>query len=239
VKERRIARVQRRSGGRRPVSVDWFCVGSIPRPDPMARGTVPNFTHLEMPFPLFEADIHAACVDAAGPCAVCDMHATMRFGGACYACFRAGKVDHAVDTVLGLVRREDAQAGCTHGIPLVALQRRADFRDYNIIAHPVDPAFPDEAWVSVVIDRERLVELSRTPTYRSRQGERWEFCCQLPCVFTGPLSPNTDLPTLLSSFDLDRFDAERIHAGLADGSIATYSFRCDVCQRQHVGWDRD
>lgn len=91
----------------------------------------------------------------------------------------------------------------------------------------------------VVIDRERLLELSRTPTYRSRQGERWEFCCQLPCVFTGPLSPNTDLPTLLSSFDLDRLDAERIHAGLADGSIATYSFRCDVCQRQHVGWDRD
>ena len=205
----------------------------------MARGTVPTFTQLHMPFPLFEADIREACVDEAGSCAVCDTHASIRFGGSCYLCFRAGEVDHAVDTVFGLVRREDAQAGCTHGIPLVAFHSRADFRDYKTIAHPVDPGFPDEAWVSVVMDRALLVELSRTPTYRSRQGERWEFCCQSPCVFTGPLPPNTDLPTLLSSFDMGRPDAELIHAGLADGSIATYTFRCGVCKRQRVAWDRD
>ncbi len=73
------------------------------------------------PFPLFEAPRADACLDPAGPCAICKAPAEPRFNGACYACFRAGRARLTMGTELGMVRPEDADAGLTHGLPFYAV----------------------------------------------------------------------------------------------------------------------
>ena len=143
-----------------------------------------TFDDLGIPFPLFRGPVAHASVDSAGPCEICGATTTIRFCNACYACFRSGKVDNTVDTALGMVRLEDARNGLTHGIPMNDPSR---FGDYELVPHPVDPNFPDETWYSFRIDSKHLLELVRTPTYHTWQGEYWQFCCKQPCVFLGSL----------------------------------------------------
>jgi uncharacterized protein CbrC (UPF0167 family) len=207
-----------------------------------------TFDELGMPFGLFEAPVSSAEVDSTGgPCAHCKQPAKVLFEGACYACFRAGLAQHTMDTVYGMVRPEDAARGLTHGIPLAD---PATLSGCELVAHPVDPKFPDEKWYSVRIDANELVELTRTPAYHSWQGERWQFCCSRPCVFIGEwphaqwvasaqsagVSLDAYLATVFRIPDLD--DAEELGFCLEEGVVGNYVFRCRHCGKLLAHYDR-
>jgi uncharacterized protein CbrC (UPF0167 family) len=208
-----------------------------------------KFDELGMPFKLFEAPVSSAMVDSAGvrPCAHCKQQATVLFEGACYTCFRGGLAPHTVVTVYGMVRPEDAARGLTHGIPLADPTK---LRGCELVAHPVDARFPDEKWYSVRIDSKELIELTRTPGYRSWQGERWQFCCLRPCVFVGEwsyaqwtekaqvegVSLDAFLSTVFRIGDLD--DAEELGLCLEEGTVRNYVFRCQLCEKPIAYYDR-
>ena len=166
----------------------------------------------------------------------------MRFSQLCYECFREGKADNALNTEIGLVTRDEAEAGITHGIPLRdpgKLQRAG----YELTPHPVDPRFPTETWYGVHVDREGLLELLRTPSYYTWQGESWLFCCKRPMVFRG------SIPSGLFNADVEKHPQE-----IADflktpewnktvdnehGSHTYYAFICDICDRLRFNDDCD
>jgi uncharacterized protein CbrC (UPF0167 family) len=206
-----------------------------------------TFDDLGMPFPLFQAPIESACVERDRDCSCCGTNASILFEGACYACFRAGKVDHTIDTEFGMVRREDAERGLTHGIPL---GDPSELPDYELVPHAVDPNFPDEQWYSVRFSAEALRELVRTPKFHSWQGERWLFCCKRPCVFIGdlPLAALEEeangnekrlLKRLSDIFGTTTDESEDIRRRIESDSICTYAFRCSACGRLRAYWDMD
>src|SRR5262249_55278095 len=92
----------------------------------------------------------------------------------CYTCLRAGKGAITTDTEFGMVSWEQAFQGITHRVPGL---RSSDFQLW-----PIDP---DEDWYAVRVPQEHLVELLRTPTYGTWQGERWLFCCKRPMTYLG------------------------------------------------------
>lgn len=143
-----------------------------------------TFDDLQMPFPLFRGPIAHAVTDSAGDCNRCDLHAAIRFDGLCYSCFRHGLGESVMDTELGMVTKELAKVGMTHGLPM---RDPSKIRDYQLTPHPVDPNFPDEAWYHFHVDADLLNELLRTPRYHTWQGEQWQFCCLRPMVFRGSL----------------------------------------------------
>jgi hypothetical protein len=199
-----------------------------------------TFDDLGLPFPLFRAPISHAAIDPPGACLICGQEAAVRFRRACYQCFRGGKVDHAIDTELGMVRRIDAAKGLTYGIPLGSPGQLAD---YDLVPHPVDPHFPDERWYSVRVASEYLVELIRTPKYHTWQGESWRFCCRRPCLFLGSLPElafrAADKPLFeamaawLQAPDWDSIAKEKF------GCSIYYVFQCPVCNSLRYHQDID
>ena len=145
-----------------------------------------------------------------------------------------------------LLGQEDARAGVTHGVPLDPKR----LPDLPLVAHPIDPAFPDEHWYGIKCDPQDLEELTRTPKYHTWQGEQWLFCCGKPAVFAGTLnsrslakfaprigtSPQDILDGLVSQLGI------RLPISLQDldgGSVGVYVFRCRECQGllSHVDCD--
>ena len=110
-----------------------------------------TFDDLQRPFPLFKAPVVHAALDGPGNCTRCNQHAGTRFHDACYDCFRTGEIDSVIDTERGMVTRDDAAAGRTHGIPL---NDPSVLAGYQLTQHPVDPRFPDDRWYHVRIDSE-------------------------------------------------------------------------------------
>ena len=198
------------------------------------------FADLKMPFPLFLAPIADAWVDPPGVCNACGGKSLIRFRLACYDCFRAGKADHVLDTELGMVRDEDAQNGWTHGLPL---SNPNQLPDYELIPHPIDPAFPDETWYHVRVAADYLFELLRTPSYHTWQGERWLFCCQRPCVFVGSLPSELISREAMSITDsiseLLRAPNWASQVRRDSGSHLYYVFRCPICDRIKFHDDND
>ena len=188
-----------------------------------------TFDDLGMPFPLFLAPASHASTGPAVTCVTCGASASVRFCDACYDCFRSGKAENTIDTELGMVRVEDAVLGRTHGLPL---GDPPVLGDYELIAQPVDPNFPDEKWYHVRIDSEHLLEITRTPCYHSWQGERWQFCCKRPCAFLGSLPagalPGSAFPSdaIANWFQSPNWDS----IGNNDfGSLTYYVFQCVAC----------
>jgi len=189
-----------------------------------------TFEDLQCPFPLFRAPIAHAAIDGPGACVRCGSQADMRFHDACYGCFRTGEIDTVMDTEFGMVRREDAMHGRTHGIPL---NDPSQFVGYELTQHPIDPQFPDERWYHFHIASDYLAELLRTPKYHTWQGERWLFCCHRPMVFHGSLPsdifastrdrPSSEIEAFLNAPDWNR-------TGGAHGSHTYYVFRCADCR---------
>jgi len=215
-------------------------------PDPIAMSK--TFDEIEMPFRLFKAPVDAAATDEAGTCAVCDGEAEVRFGGACYRCFRAGGLDRTVDTEFGMVGAEEVMSGVTHGVPAETPEELGD--DLDVVAKPIDPDFPEERWYGVRVPPDELQELTRTPGYHSWQGESWRFCCGRPAIFIGALSSehlqqlakdreSSLVDVALSVFGGSPPDAKHLLGELADGAVNTYGFRCQRCANVRGHWDMD
>jgi uncharacterized protein CbrC (UPF0167 family) len=93
---------------------------------------------------------------------------------ACYGCIRAGRAAFTKDTVLGMVTWEHAVEGLTHGAP--GLHRG----DVELV-----PSEEDPDWLRARVPPKLLLELVRTPSYITWQGEQWQFCCGGPAVYLG------------------------------------------------------
>jgi hypothetical protein len=208
-------------------------VVSVPKPPP-------TLADLGMPFPLFEAPRSEAVLDDAGPCTVCGVDAALRFRKACYACFRAGKVKHTIDTELGVVSSDTAASGWTGGLPKGA-------RTPASFAQRLRVDGGREAWVEFQVDPAALVELTRTPAYSTAQGESWLYCCKLPMVYRGQLD-STDLvdrpaddpavPFLAKLLGLSMAEAEEAAEEIMAGRFSVYAFRCRHCGNERAHGDR-
>lgn len=205
-----------------------------------------TFAEIGMQFPLFAAPIKDAIVDEQGACSHCGTVSKLLFGGSCYTCFRVGKGDHTVDTEYGMVRPEDAVNGRTHGIPLDP----NNLPSLPLVAHAVDPNFPDEHWYSVQFAPTDLVELTRTPSYHTWQGEHWLFCCEKPSIFMGRLDSSklaevaaernsTNEATVASLLSISVNKAKWIPSAIEKDGAGLYLFRCQSCSRLRAHLDMD
>jgi uncharacterized protein CbrC (UPF0167 family) len=100
--------------------------------------------------------------------------ATRKEPKVCYACLRAGKAAITKDTEFGMVSCNEAVTGVTNGVP--------GLRQDQFESVVVDP---EDDWVGARLPEEIMLELIRTPTYGTWQGECWLFCCRYPMTFVG------------------------------------------------------
>lgn len=199
-----------------------------------------TFDDMQCSFALFKAPIAQAETDSLGECRCCNKMADIRFESSCYSCFRRGLSNKSMDTELGLIFQDLALLGRTHGLPL---NPPYILDDYELTPHPIDPNFPDHEWFYVHISPTWLLELLRTPSYRTWQGERWLFCCKRPMVFRGSF-PSTMFSNELSQIEnnIRRFlESPRWERALANGhsSHTYYAFTCDTCERLRFHEDCD
>ena len=148
----------------------------------------------------------------------------------CYGCLRGGRAAYTKDTTAGMVRFVDAMNGLTHGAPtpVHGIPRVEGF--------PTVPG--DEDWVRVRVPSPDLIELVRTPSFTSWQGDVWLFHCQKPMVYIG-------------NWDRARFEAEagkvtfleRVLDATPDAwialgtTVATHVFRCRACETMRGYWE--
>ena len=149
---------------------------------------------------------------------------------ACYRCLRTGRAALTKDTILGMVRWEDAQRGITHGRPGLGTT------DFEIIPKEDD-------WVAAKVPRDDLLELVRTPTYHTIQGDQWQFCCRRPMTFIGKWdrddfernAPDGNGEAFFQEIVQDIVDglwADELH-----DETGIYVFRCKKCGRLTAHWD--
>jgi uncharacterized protein CbrC (UPF0167 family) len=210
-----------------------------------------RFADVGLPFALFEAPISAADpadVVETGTCAVCTDRARYLFAGACYGCFRAGRVDHSIDTELGVVGRAQAEAGTIDGVPL---DDPRELAGYDLVPQPVDRAFPRERTYAVRIPVAELRELVTTPRYATRRGTRWLFHCGRPCVFLGAVtvdllaqlagsSAREPMATALAALvGVPATDGADLLDALAADALGVHAFRCRTCAGLRAHRDGD
>lgn len=197
-----------------------------------------TFRDLGLDFPLFEAPVSEAS-GYLGPetCDTCGAEADHVFDVldeyVCQACLRARKASITKDTEFGMVRREDAERGRTHGIPGLETDM-----------FPVVPT-DDPEWKAAVIPSEDLWELVSTPSYVTWQGDRWLFCCAKPMVYVGPwerrdferAAPDGD-----AHGEAERMVGSREAAywkGAFPDRMSFYVFRCPSCGKRRAHCDID
>lgn len=235
----------------------------------------PTFRDLGIPFPLYEGSLstcshyagEGACdlcggvghrfrFEAGGalttPCATCSTDVVWYVavgpgscgcGGrarpatfACYACFRAGRAVMSHDSERGAVVVESAPEGFTHGLP-----------------GPLPPGmvaegpFDEDGWCRVRAESAGLLELLRTPSYVTWQGELWLFHCEAPMVFVGEWKAEA----LLARTGGDEGQADALIRELLDdgrrplrlGDLdavgGLYVFRCVRCGQHRARYDLD
>jgi uncharacterized protein CbrC (UPF0167 family) len=148
----------------------------------------------------------------------------------CYTCLRQGKAAMTKDTELGMISWEQALEGVTHGIP--GLSRT----DFELVPR-------EGGWIGARLPKEMMLELLRTPTYISIQGDRWQFCCRRPMIFVGTWG-NDDFARNAPDGDGRRLFDEIVRdplPGLWDDTphdiTGIYVFRCSACQNLKSYWD--
>lgn len=154
----------------------------------------------------------------------------------CYSCLRAGKAAITKDTEFGMVSWQQAVAGITHGVPGL---KTADFELVLVDA--------EEQWFGVRLPSQHLLELIRTPSFVTWQGERWLFCCKQPMTYLGEwasLMKSRNRPNDSSAFLNEIMEEdnqtkasvwEAVSAG--SGSVCVYAFQCKSCRRFRSSWD--
>jgi uncharacterized protein CbrC (UPF0167 family) len=149
----------------------------------------------------------------------------------CYPCLRSGRAALTKDTEFGMVTWSDAVQGRTHGVPgLTRTQPGFSLAD----PHP-------DGWVAVNIPPLVLLELVRTPTYRTYQGEEWLFCCATTMLYGGswtksdfahhaPADPEAVLIEVFEGAQpwmWNQVPDDPQH----DTGWGFYAFRCELCNR--------
>ncbi len=143
----------------------------------------------------------------------------------CYGCLRAGRVALSKDTAFGMVSWEQVVEGLTHGGPRIATT------EFETVSQG------QRGWVKVKLPTDLMLELLRTPAYLTWQGERWQFCCKQPMVYTGPWkrddfesnAPDGDGRALFEKV-VQEYTAEFWDQGFSD-CTGIYVFKCNSCQR--------
>lgn len=95
----------------------------------------------------------------------------------CYDCLRAGRAAITHDTEFGMVRWEDAIRGLTHGHP--------GLKPDPVVQNGFELGPMHDDWQTVRVPREILLELVRTPTYSTWQGDTWFFHCGRVMSYVG------------------------------------------------------
>lgn len=153
----------------------------------------------------------------------------------CYSCLRAGKAALSKDTEFGLITWEHAVLGVTHGVPGLNTEEFETVLTFEE---------EEENWYGVRLPRESMLELLRTPTYSTWQGEHWLFCCCYPMTFVG-------------NWDHQEFDrrapdgnGERLYYSVVESvpsdswdglsnALSVYVFQCKSCGKLRAHYDFD
>ena len=133
-----------------------------------------------------------------------------------------------------MVTWDQAVEGLTHGIPGL---KSADFE--------VVPAEDDPEWMRAVVPSHLLLELVRTPSYVTWQGEQWQFCCGKPMVYVGEWqeaefnrhAPDGDGRALLKNASINGVDESSW--GDLQNIGGPYMFRCKECASLRGHYDMD
>lgn len=148
----------------------------------------------------------------------------------CYRCLRLGRAAITKDTEFGMVSWEQGLSGVTHGVPGLKTDK------FPLVDN-------GDGWYGAVIPVQHLVELLRTPTPSTIQGETWQFCCHQPMKFLGRWS-RVNLSHFAPDGDgrayLDRLLGEHV-PGLWEDELhdvtGIYVYRCFSCRRESATWD--
>lgn len=153
----------------------------------------------------------------------------------CYECLREGHAAFTQDTEFGMVRYEDAVRGLTHGVPGLKVS------GYKTVLN-------EDGWSKVNVSSNVLLELVRTPSFVTWQGERWLFCCNDLMTYVGEWQQ--------ADFSRQAKDGngQALFTQLCSGEDWTgwtwdslgmdfpgviYAFRCRTCETHRVYWDCD
>lgn len=148
----------------------------------------------------------------------------------CYQCLRAGKAAITKDTEFGMISFDQVVEGLTHGVP--GLKQN----EFEIVE-------TDSGWNRVRLPQQMMLELVRTPTYATIQGERWQFCCQRPMIFVGSWSRADFTARAPHGGGQKFFNAvvQDVVPGLWEDRLhdetGVYVFRCSTCRRLTAHWD--
>ena len=140
----------------------------------------------------------------------------------CTDCLREGRVYLNHDTAVGLLEWQDAQRGWVEFYKI-------DDLDPMIERQPVEGE-PD--YHRYEFTREDLIELGRTPTYSTWQGERWPFHCGRAMVYLGqPLSQSKSevAPAIVAAVEKFVEDWDFEPWADEDSGVCIYLFRCQIC----------
>jgi uncharacterized protein CbrC (UPF0167 family) len=148
----------------------------------------------------------------------------------CYGCLRSGRAAMTKDTEFGMVSWEQALSGVTHGVPGLKTDKFPVVDNGN-------------GWYGAVIPSQHLLELLRTPTPSTIQGETWLFCCQQPMTFIGRWS-RANFSHFAPDGDgrayLERLLGKHV-PGLWEDDLhdvtGIYVYRCPSCRREVASWD--
>lgn len=148
----------------------------------------------------------------------------------CYTCLRAGKAAITKDTVFGMISFKQVLEGLTHGVP-------------GLKNCELETTKTKSGWDRVRLPQEMMLELVRTPTYATIQGERWQFCCRRPMVFVGSWS-RADFSAQAPDGDGQKFFNEVVQDVVPllwedqlHDETGVYVFRCPTCRRLTAHWD--
>jgi uncharacterized protein CbrC (UPF0167 family) len=143
-----------------------------------------------------------------------------------YDAIARGKAAFVVDTEFGMVTPQLAMLGRTHG---VAGLDAASLMGNDLALRRM----ADSDWVQVLVQRELLWELVRTPPYTTWQGECWLFHCGAPMVFVGELTVSGLIELELEERAIAMLEEVEAMSPEADGMMTFACRRCSL-HRFHV-----
>jgi hypothetical protein len=119
---------------------------------------------------------------------------------------------------------------------------RQGFEHVVVARRPFGPGGPELDWEAVRVPQVHLVELLRTPSYSTWQGERWLICCLQPMVYVGEWTAHDFEQYAGAGKGRALFDAivpDTFDGLWGNGSAGIYVFRCTACGRLDCHWDLD